>query len=371
MSWGALILGHAHPDVLRAVKEVVDLGTSFGMPTTHETELGRMITDAFPSIELVRLVNSGTEAVMGAIRACRGFTGKKKVIKFSGCYHGSVDYLLVKAGSGAATFSVPDSLGVPDDFTQHTIVLPFNNLDAFIDAVREHKSDLAGVILEPIPGNMGVVPPKEGFLHGVRAITREHEIPLIFDEVITGFRVSYGGAQGYFGLTPDMTCLGKVIGGGFPIGAYGGRREIMECVSPLGGVYQAGTLSGNPVGVVAGIVTLRELSREGTYKRLEARTNLLFEGLKEAARQAKAKVFISKVSSMLCVFFTTQDVYDYDSAMKSDVTRFKAFFHEMLKQGIYLPPSQFETIFLSTAHTDDDIKQTVKAAFLAFKAACG
>jgi len=348
MSWGALILGHAYQKVVNAVKNVVENGTSFGAPTQLETELAKEICNAYPSIETLRLVNSGTEACMSAIRLSRGYTGKNKIIKFAGCYHGHADYLLVKAGSGAATFGIPNTKGVPTDFTKHTLVVPYNNLDAVEKVVKKYYKDIACVIVEPVAANMGVVLPSKRFLKGLREICNHYKIVLIFDEVITGFRLSYGGAQELFKVKPDLTCLGKIIGGGFPIGAFGGRKEIMNCLAPVGSVYQAGTLSGNPVSVTAGLITLKILSKKDIYNTLEKKTKYLCEGIKENIKRLGVKATVTQISSMFTVFFETTEHYAH-------------FFHKMLKQGIYFPPSQFETCFVSLSHTQEDIEKTINA----------
>lgn len=358
MSWGAIILGHAHPAVSRAIRRAARNGTSFGAPTGGESELAGLITGAFPSIERLRLVNSGTEAAMSAIRLSRGFTGREKLIKFEGCYHGHADSLLVKAGSGGATFAVPDSAGVPRGVSGDTIVVPYNDLDALRRIIGERHAEIAAVIIEPVAANMGVVPPANGFLAGVRELTSRHGIVLIFDEVISGFRLGYGGAQERYAVSPDLTCLGKIIGGGLPVGLYGGRREIMEHVAPCGPVYQAGTLSGNPVAVAAGIATLRALSRLD-YRKLEATTEALCNGLHEQLRKKDAGVTINRAGSMFTVFFTNHAVTDFKTARRSDTRAYARYFHQMLAQGVNLPPSQFEANFLSFSHTHGDIRATV------------
>ena len=367
-SWGPLILGHAHPEVIAAVQEAAESGTSFGAPTWREVELARLICEIFPSIEKVRLVNSGTEATMSAVRLARGFTGRKKIIKFDGCYHGHADSFLVKAGSGVATLGIPGSPGVPEEIVQNTISLPFNDLSAVEEAFAKAGEEIACVIVEPIAGNMGVVPPVAGFLEGLREITRKHGALLIFDEVITGFRVSLSGAQGLYGVEPDLTCLGKIIGGGLPVGAYGGKAEIMAHIAPEGPVYQAGTLSGNPIAVAAGIATLRVLMRPGIYERLEELSARLAEGLKEAAREAGARVTFNRVGSMMTCFFREGEVKNFTDASASDTERYGAFWREMLKRGVYLAPSQFEAAFVSLAHTEEEIDLTIEAAREAFRA---
>jgi len=367
-SWGPLILGHAHPEIVAAVKEAVERGTTYGAPTELEVALAEKIQQAFSSMEMLRLVNSGTEATMSAIRAARGYTGRKKIIKFEGCYHGHADYLLVKAGSGAATFGIPDSAGVPEGTTQDTIVLPYNDIEAFNETMDAMGEEIAAVIVEPIAGNMGVVLPKPEFLAALRRQTEKHGIVLIFDEVITGFRVAYGGAQSLYGIKPDMTCLGKIVGGGFPLAAYGGRKEIMQTIAPLGPVYQAGTLSGNPVAVTAGLKTLEILERDNPYPELERRTKQLTQVISEAAKEAGVPVRINQIASMFTVFFTDQPVVDYASARRSDTQRYARFFHALLERGVYFPPSQFEAAFLSTAHDDEALSFAQDAIRLAMKA---
>lgn len=365
-SWGPLILGHAHSEVIAEVKKILEKGTSFGAPTSLEVKMAEAITEAVPSIEEVRMVSSGTEAVMSAIRLARGYTGRNKIIKFEGCYHGHSDGLLVKAGSGVATLGLPDSPGVPKEVAKDTITLPFNNFDALKKVVSEQAGDIACVIIEPVAGNMGVVLPKPGFLDELRVLTKENNIVLIFDEVITGFRLSYGGAQAYYNIEPDLTCLGKIIGGGFPVGAFGGRRKIMEMVAPSGPVYQAGTLSGNPVAMAAGLATLKILSRSGFYQDLEQKSAMLISGLKEAAEQAGTEAIINAVGSMLTVFFTGVKVIDYQTAKSSDTGKYAQFFKNLLEKGIYFPPSQFEAVFISQAHSRSDLERTVEAAKQAF-----
>lgn len=367
-SWGVLILGHAYPDVISAAKKALERGSSFGAPTESEVKLASMLCEAIPSLEMVRLVNSGTEAVMSAIRVARAFTKRSKVVKFIGCYHGHADYLLVKAGSGATTFAIPDSAGVPDEFASLTITLPYNNTDAFVSLMRDIGNEIAAVIVEPVAGNMGVVLPKESFLEALREETQKHNCVLIFDEVITGFRLCYGGAQNIFGIVPDMTVLGKIIGGGFPIGAYGGRRELMELVAPVGDVYQAGTLSGNPVAVEAGIATLNVLKREQPYERLEALSERLSQALIEAGERKGVELKVNRIGSMLTLFFTSEQVTDYETALTSNTNLYARFFHSMLARGVYLPPSQFEAMFVSAAHTEEDIEQTIEHAVDAFSA---
>ncbi|MBA4348982.1 MAG: glutamate-1-semialdehyde-2,1-aminomutase [Thermodesulfovibrio sp.] len=367
LSWGPLILGHSHPSVIKALKSAIDKGTSYGAPTPLEIELAQMVIKAYPSIEKIRMVNSGTEAAMSAIRAARGFTGRDKVIKFEGCYHGHADGLLVKAGSGATTFGVPDSPGVPESYAKNTITLPFNDIKAFKDVIQKERKKIACVIVEPVVGNIGCVLPREGFLEALRNETQKYNIILIFDEVMTGFRITYGGAQSYYRIKPDMTCLGKVIGGGLPVGAYGGKKEIMSKVAPEGPVYQAGTLSGNPIAMTAGIETLKILSKKGIYQKLEKTMQHLEEGLKDAAKKAGIKTKFYRAGTMFCTYFTDKEVFDYKTAKTSDTERFARFFRGMLNKGIYLAPSQFEAGFISLAHTKADIDKTVKAAYMTFK----
>ena len=367
LSWGPMITGHAHPAVVRALKEAAEKGTSFGAPTALEIELARLIVAAVPSIEKIRMVNSGTEATMSAIRAARGFTGRDKIIKFEGCYHGHADGLLVKAGSGAMTFGVPDSPGVPKSYARNTITLPFNDSAAFKDLIAKEWKSLACVITEPVVGNIGCVPPANGFLETLRKETEKYGIILIFDEVMTGFRVSFGGAQAYYGIKPDLTCLGKVIGGGLPVGAYGGKKEIMSLICPEGPVYQAGTLSGNPLAMTAGIETLKILMRSGTYEKLEARMQQLEAGLKDAAERAGVPTKFYRAGSMFCTYFTDREVVDYRTAKYADTERFSRYFCGMLDRGIYLAPSQFEAGFMSLAHSKTDIDKTVKAVYETLK----
>ena len=366
-SWGPLILGHAHPEVVEAVKTAAELGTSFGVPTTLEVDLAQMITKLVPSMEMVRMVNSGTEATMSAIRLARGYTGRSKIIKFDGCYHGHADMLLVKAGSGAATLGIPGSAGVPADVVQHTLSLRFNDLDQVGSVMQEQGKNVAAIILEPVAGNMGVVPPKPGFLEGLRHWCNDTGALLIFDEVMTGFRVAPGGAQELYGVQPDLTCLGKVIGGGLPVGAYGGRRDIMSRVAPLGEVYQAGTLSGNPLAVTAGLTTLRLLNKPGVYQQLEERSSYLFNQMSRLAAKHEVVSTMNRVGSMGCLFFTEQKVVDFDSAQTADTRKFAHMFCAMLERGVYLAPSQFEAAFVSLAHDQDDIDKTLAAADEVFK----
>jgi len=360
-SWGPMILGHADEEVVAALHEVALKGTSFGAPTELEVDLAQEVVDAVPSIEMVRMVSSGTEATMSAIRLARGVTGRTKLVKFEGCYHGHGDSLLVKAGSGVATLGLPDSPGVPASLAQNTITVPFNNTTALEEVFAEHK-DIAAVIIEPVVGNMGCVPPRPGYLEAVRKLTRDHGALLIFDEVMTGFRVARGGAQELYGITPDITTLGKIIGGGLPVGAYGGSREIMNNIAPAGSIYQAGTLSGNPLSMTAGLVTLRRLRDKSIYERLEALTQKLCEGLAAAAQSAGISTVTNRVGSMWTSFFTSEPVIDWDTANKSDRQLYGKFFHAMLDGGVYLAPSQFEAAFVSLAHTDEIIERTVEAA---------
>jgi glutamate-1-semialdehyde 2,1-aminomutase len=368
-SWGPLILGHCPSMVQSALRQQISLGTSFGASTENEVVIAEMIAEAMPSIEKVRLVNSGTEATMSAIRLARAFTGRNKIIKFDGCYHGHVDSLLVKAGSGVATLGLPDSLGVQQQDVSSTISVPYNDSDTLQQVLNHNRSEVAAVIVEPVAGNMGTVLPAKGFLQRLRKLTKEHGALLIFDEVITGFRLSYGGAQELFKIKPDLTCLGKIIGGGLPVGAYGGHREIMKWVAPEGPVYQAGTLSGNPLAVAAGIAALNAIKSEETYARLERMTAELVSGLQKASEQVGIPVQINTIGSMFTVFFATAPVTDFQTAKQSDTARFGKFFHGLLKEGVYFPPSQFETCFVSTAHTHNDIKTTIHAAKEAFQAA--
>ena len=359
-SWGPMILGHSHPKVVAAIRDAAGRGTSYGAPTEREIEMADKIVAAFPSIEMVRMVSSGTEATMTAIRLARGYTGREMIIKFTGCYHGHADSLLVKAGSGVATLGIPGSPGIPRRLAELTLSLPYNDAGAVRDAVRRFGGELACIIVEPVAGNMGVVPPRPGFLEALREITREQGILLIFDEVITGFRVAYGGWQNLASITPDLTCLGKIIGGGLPVGALGGRREIMEHLAPTGPVYQAGTLSGNPLAMAAGIATL-DILKEKSYTDLEKMTESLCSGYKDLFARKGIPVRINRVGSMFTLFFTEKEVTDFASASLSDTERFGRFFQGMLKEGIYLAPAQFEAGFVSFAHTDEDISRTLDA----------
>jgi glutamate-1-semialdehyde 2,1-aminomutase len=365
-SWGPMILGHAHPQVIAAIQQAATRGTSYGAPTELEIELAQEVIDAFPSIEMLRLTSSGTEATMSALRVARGFTGRPKIVKFEGCYHGHGDSLLVRAGSGVATLGLPDSPGVLPEVAQNTITVPFNGAEALEAVFNEAGDQIAAVIIEPVVGNMGCVPPKEGYLQSVRRVTERHGAVLIFDEVMTGFRVARGGAQQLYGVKPDMTTLGKIIGGGLPVGAFGGRREIMEVVAPVGPVYQAGTLSGNPLAVTAGLTTLRLLKDPTVYDQLEKATARLVARMTEAAREAGVPTVSNRVGSMFTTFFTSEPVSDWATASRSDREAFARFFHAMLDEGVYLAPSQFEAAFVSTAHNDEIIERTIEAARKAF-----
>ena len=360
-SWGPLILGHTHAEVAAAIKTAVDNGTSFGAPTEVENDLAGMVVDAVPSIETVRFVNSGTEAGMSALRLARAFTGRDKIVKFEGGYHGHADALLVSAGSGAATHGVPTSAGVTTSLARDTLVADYNDLSSVKACFDAHAGSIAAVIVEPVAGNMGVVPPQPDFLEGLRQITADKGALLIFDEVISGFRVAYGGAQGLYGVTPDVTCLGKIIGGGLPVGAYGGKTEIMETVSPLGPMYQAGTLSGNPVAMAAGVKMLQLLSTPGVYGALESRASDLARGITQVFASAETPLTINRVGSMMTLFFTPNEVTGWESVAAADKEGFARFFHRMLEQGVYLPPSPFEAMFLSTAHSEADVEATIEA----------
>jgi len=362
-SWGPLILGHAYPEVVEFVARVAKKGTSFGAPTELEVEMAKRVVEAIPSVEMVRFVNSGTEATMSALRLARGYTQRRKIVKFEGCYHGHVDYLLARAGSGVLTFSLPGTPGVPEDFTQHTLLATFNDLDSVKRLFEKVGDDIAAVIVEPIMGNAGVIPPSDGFLQGLRDITRKYKALLIFDEVITGFRVSYKGAQGLYGVVPDLTCLGKIIGGGLPVGAYGGKKEIMEYVAPVGEVYQAGTLSGNPLAMAAGLKTLEILSKEGIYEELERKSKILEDGLRDAIESSGIPAVINRVGSMMCIFFTKEkEIRNYSQALSCDTEQYKRYFWAMLKKGVSFAPSQFEAVFVSLAHSEEDIHYTVEMA---------
>jgi len=365
-SWGPMILGHAHPKVVEAICKTAADGTSFGAPTPLETQLAQMVCEAYPNIEKVRMVSSGTEATMSAIRLARGYTGRDKIIKFDGCYHGHADSLLVKAGSGAATFGVPTSPGVPADFAKHTLTATYNDLDEVKQLVAANKGEIAGIILEPVAGNMGCVAPRSGFLEGLRDLCTREGILLIIDEVMTGFRLAYGGAQQRLGVYGDLVCLGKIIGGGMPVGAFGGKEEIMNQLSPDGGIYQAGTLSGNPLAMSAGIATLKLLQEEGFYEQIEEKSAYLEQGLRDAASQSSQKTCLQRVGGMFCTYFQQGPVCSFADAARSDVESFGRFFRAMLDQGIYLAPSQFEAGFMSIAHTRADLDRTIDAAKTAF-----
>ncbi|WP_028307184.1 glutamate-1-semialdehyde 2,1-aminomutase [Desulfitibacter alkalitolerans] len=368
-SWGPLILGHCHTEVVNALHYCLEIGTSFGAPTELETKMAKLVIDCVPSIEMVRMVNSGTEATMSALRLARGYTGRDKIVKFEGCYHGHADFLLIKAGSGALTHGVPTSPGVPNNTAQNTITAPFNDLETLEKIFEQEGENIAAVILEPVPGNMGCIPPNHGYLDGVRSLTEKYGTLLIFDEVMTGFRVALGGAQARYGIKPDITCLGKIIGGGLPVGAYGGRKDIMEKISPLGPVYQAGTLSGNPLAMTAGYTTLQILQRDGIYEKLEEKSAKLAAGMEEAAKTAGAEVYFTRVGSMFSAFFTAHEVTGFQSAATSDIDKFVAFFKALLKEGVYIAPSQFEAGFMSLVHEDKEIEKTIEACYKAFKIA--
>ena len=361
-SWGPLILGHAHPEVVAAVKAAAETGTSFGAPTEIENRLAQMVVDAFPSVDLVRFVSSGTEAAMSALRLARAFTGRDKIVKFAGGYHGHSDALLVAAGSGATAHGVPDSAGVTASFARDTLIAQFNDLASVESHFRTFPGQIACVIVEPVAGNMGVVPPQQGFLEGLRDLTARDDALLIFDEVITGYRLTYGGAQHIYKVTPDITCLGKIVGGGMPVGAYGGRHDVMETVSPLGPMYQAGTLSGNPAAMAAGARTLELLQRPGLYDELESNGNRLAQGLQRVFAEAETPLTVNRVGSMMTLFFNPGEVTGWESVSTSDREAFGRFFHRLLDEGVYLPPSPFEAMFVSAAHTEADIDATIEAA---------
>jgi len=366
-SWGPLILGHCHPVVQEALIAAVQKGTSFGAPSEIETEMAKLVCEIVPSVEVVRMVNSGTEATMSALRLARGYTKRDKILKFEGCYHGHGDSLLIKAGSGVATLGLPDSPGVPVSIASHTITVPYNDLEAVRLVFEKYGEELAAVIVEPVAGNMGVVPPLPGFLEGLREITLQYGTVLIFDEVMTGFRVDYHCGQGRFGVTPDLTTMGKVIGGGLPVGAYGGKEEIMRQIAPDGPIYQAGTLSGNPLAMTAGYYTLKELGKPGVYEELERKSARLEEGIRKNSEETGIPLHINRVGSMIGVFFTDQQVINYETAKTSNLDRFNKYFKQMLEQGVSLPPSQFEGMFMSLAHTDEDIDYTIEASLKALK----
>ena len=365
-SWGPMILGHSHPSVVKALQKRVPKGTSYGAPTELEVEMARKITSMVPSIEMVRMVNSGTEATMSAIRLARGFTRREKIVKFEGCYHGHADSLLVSAGSGVATFAIPGCPGVPADLASHTISLAFNRLDGVAQAMEKYGAQVAAIIVEPIPGNMGVVLPDIKFLRGLRELTSHYGALLIFDEVISGFRVGPAGAQGLYGITPDLTCLGKIIGGGLPVGAYGGKKPIMQSMAPEGNVYQAGTLSGNPLAMAAGLATLKELEKGKVYEALEEKGRMLFKGLEQAAEASGVQVVVNWIGSLGTLYFTGGAVTDFVSAKRSDQHLFRAFYAGMLEQGIYLAPSAFEAWFVSAAHDEASIRKTIRCAERSF-----
>ena len=366
-SWGPMILGHRPPEVIQAITDALENGTSYGAPTELELNLATMIVETVPSIEMVRMVNSGTEATMSAIRLARGFTGRNMIIKFDGCYHGHTDSCLITAGSGLATFGIPGSPGVPEELAKLTISLPFNSPEAVEIAVEKFGDQIAAIIIEPVAGNMGVVLPEEGFLEGLRRITREHGILLMFDEVITGFRVSPGGAQELYDIMPDLTCLGKIIGGGLPVGAYGGRRDIMSHIAPEGNVYQAGTLSGNPLAMAAGTATLMILKNKEVYGKLEEKSRFFFSGLRDAAKKAGVDIVINRVGSMGSLFFTKHPVVDFSSVKETETSKYTPFYREMLTQRIYLAPSPFEALFVSLAHNEEIMNKTIDSAFNSFK----
>src|SRR5213594_1179422 len=366
-SWGPLILGHAHPEIVRVVQETVKDGTSFGAPNPHEVELARLVVDSVPGIEKVRMVNSGTEATLSALRLARAFTKRELIVKMDGCYHGHADALLVKAGSGVVTLGIPGTPGVPARVAEQTLVVPYNDLDALASLVKSRGRDIACVIVEPVAANMGVVPPRPGYLEGLRDITAKNGILLIFDEVITGFRVALGGAQELYRIAPDLTTLGKILGGGLPIGAYGGREEIMDRIAPEGDVYQAGTLAGNPLVMRAGIAMLKNLRTPGVYERLEASSARLARGLVTAAEASGTRARVTRTGSVLTLFFTSREPVDWDSASSADTRGYAAFFHRMLERGVYLAPSQFEALFVSLAHTDEQIDTTIAIAGDALK----
>ncbi|WP_284139737.1 MULTISPECIES: glutamate-1-semialdehyde 2,1-aminomutase [unclassified Virgibacillus] len=360
LSWGPLILGHADERVVQKLKEVAEKGTSFGAPTTLENEIASLVIERVPSIEMIRMVNSGTEATMSALRLARGYTGRDKILKFQGCYHGHGDSLLIKAGSGVATLGLPDSPGVPQSVASQTITVPYNDIESVKLAFDNFGSEIAAVIVEPVAGNMGVVPPTENFLTGLREITEQNGTLLIFDEVMTGFRVGYHCAQGYFGVTPDLTCLGKVIGGGLPVGAYGGKREIMENIAPTGTIYQAGTLSGNPLAMTAGYETLKALEH-ASYEEINLKVDRLVEGYQQAAAKYGISLQVNRAGSMVGIFFADNPVVNYETAAASNLDYFGQYYRSMIEEGVFLPPSQFEGLFMSTAHTDEDIERTIKA----------
>jgi glutamate-1-semialdehyde 2,1-aminomutase len=365
LSWGPLILGHTNDQVVEALKKVAESGTSFGAPTLSESKLAKLVKERVPSIEIIRMVSSGTEATMSALRLARGYTGRNKILKFEGCYHGHGDSLLIKAGSGVATLGLPDSPGVPEGIAQNTLTVPYNDLESVKLVFEKYGEDIAGVIVEPVAGNMGVVPPQPGFLEGLREVTTQYGALLIFDEVMTGFRVGYNCAQGYFNITPDLTCLGKVIGGGLPVGAFGGKAEIMEKIAPSGPIYQAGTLSGNPLAMTAGYETLSQL-KPADYQEFIRKADMLEKGMLAAAEKYQIPFTCNRAGSMIGFFFTNENVINYEKAKTSNLDYFATYYCEMANNGVFLPPSQFEGVFLSTAHSDEDIEKTIQAAELAF-----
>lgn len=363
MGYGPLILGHAPKPVVEAVGEQLQMGTLYGTPTEQEVELAELICKAVPCADMVRFVNTGTEATMSAIRAARGFTGRKKIVKFEGCYHGAHDYVLVKAGSGATTFGMPNSLGVPEEATQNTLVIPYNDFESFEQTIKHEGEQIAAVIIEPVIGNAGLILPKDGYLERIRELTHEHGIVLIFDEVITGFRLAFGGAQEYYGIMPDMVTLGKIIGGGFPLATFGGKKAIMEMVAPVGKVYQAGTFNGNPISVTAGLAALKTIYKKGAsfYQELELKRRIISKAVQDSAEDARSPIQVNSIASMFQLFIAESEIYDYESAKKADKTRFMAYHKKLLEKGVFIPPSQFETCFISSAHSKDDIEKTVEA----------
>lgn len=363
MGYGPLILGHAHPSVVEAVKEQLEEGTLYGTPTEQEVELAEIVCKAVPCVEMLRLVNTGTEATMSAIRVARGYTGKKKIVKFEGCYHGAHDYVLVKAGSGATTFGMPNSLGIPEETTKNTLVVPYNDLESFERTINRESDDIAAVIIEPVVGNAGVIPPKKGYLETIRKLTEENGIVLIFDEVITGFRLAFGGAEEYYRVIPDMVTLGKIMGGGFPLAAFGGKKEIMQMVAPAGKVYQAGTFSGNPISVTAGLATLKTIqSKESDfYYELDRKRKMICNAIHEIVEDNDFPIQVNDIASMFQIFFSENEVYDYGTARKADRERFMIYQRKLLENGIFIPPSQFETCFVSSEHTEEDLLETVEA----------
>lgn len=370
-SWGPLIFGHAHPEIVSAITRQAELGTSYGASTELEIQLAEKVVQAVPSIDVVRMVNSGTEAVMSALRLARGITGRDKIVKFEGCYHGHGDSLLVKAGSGLMSLGIPDCPGIVSSLAEKTLNLPFNDIEKVRELFDKEGGEIAALIVEPVGGNMGVVPPKPGFLEALREVTQKSGALLIFDEVITGFRVSLGGAQKLYGVTPDITCMGKIIGGGLPVGAYGGSREVMDHISPVGSVYQAGTLSGNPLAMAAGNVMLDLLAKEGVYESLEQKSAKLCQGLKENVESLEIDAQFTRVGSMFSMFFTSQEIVDFNSVKSCDTDFFKRYFNELLEEGIYIAPSQFEAGFMSAVHTDEDINLTIEASRKALSASRG